>query len=198
MVLHLIPLSSIETPRSVDVSAIEPAHEGLVLLGSESHAGDRFNFDGRIVAHFPDEGSTARGYLQVFRTGMLEAVRPPPTLQQGHRQMLLSVVETMLIDSTLRYLGLLSSLEWDFPVAVMISLTGVEGCRGQPNTNNAILEHYCYPIDRDTLLLPQVAFGSLEDDVPTVLRPAFDVMWNASGLPRSMNYDPKSGEYQRE
>ena len=76
MVLHLIPLSSIETPRSVDVSAIEPAHEGLVLLGSESHAGDRFNFDGRIVAHFPDEGSTARGYLQVFRTGMLEAVRP--------------------------------------------------------------------------------------------------------------------------
>ena len=53
MVLHLIPLSSIETPRSVDVSSIELAHEGLVLLGSESHAGDRFNFDGRIVAHFP-------------------------------------------------------------------------------------------------------------------------------------------------
>lgn len=45
------------------------------------------------------------------------------------------------------------------------------------------------PIDRDVAILPEVQAGSLDDDdVPTVMRPIFDAVWNACGHPRSYNY----------
>ena len=44
------------------------------------------------------------------------------------------------------------------------------------------------PIDRDVAILPQVQIGSLDQEVPTIMKPIFDAVWNACGLPRSYNY----------
>ncbi len=45
-------------------------------------------------------------------------------------------------------------------------------------------EHH--PIDRDTVLLPDILIDSLNVDVPQVMKPIFDAVWNACGLPRCL------------
>ena len=46
------------------------------------------------------------------------------------------------------------------------------------------------PLRQDTLLVPEVVFERYEGLVPeTILKPCFDVVWNAFGFSRSLNYD---------
>ncbi len=50
------------------------------------------------------------------------------------------------------------------------------------------------PIDRDTLVLPEVFIEDYESiinesEVARTLRPIFDAIWNACGFERSYNYD---------
>ena len=44
-------------------------------------------------------------------------------------------------------------------------------------------------IDRDTLLLPDVSVESFEVDLPRLLRPVLDALWQAGGWDGSRNYD---------
>ena len=191
VVLHVIPARVTEPPTSVDLESIEPAHEGLFLLGGTERAENRFNFDGMAVATFP----TPAAYLQLFRTGTLESVYPlffEDHPQEENRKMIHSLsVETRLIKSIIPYLGLISSLELAFPVTSMISLTGVQGRGVLPNTHNRAWLDFRHSIDRDILPLPPTVFESLPestDEVASALKPAFDVMWNAAGWEGSRNY----------
>ena len=63
-------------------------------------------------------------------------------------------VETRLINSMIPYLRLISFLELTFPVASMISLTGVQGCGVLPNTLNRYFSHFRCSIDREVLPTP--------------------------------------------
>jgi hypothetical protein len=45
------------------------------------------------------------------------------------------------------------------------------------------------PIDRDVLVLPDVMVEDFGGDPSQIMRPLFDMIWNASGLERSLNYD---------
>ena len=44
-------------------------------------------------------------------------------------------------------------------------------------------------IDRDVLILPDILVDDYNTPIPSVLRPAFDALWQAAGFARSMNYD---------
>jgi hypothetical protein len=44
------------------------------------------------------------------------------------------------------------------------------------------------PMESDVAILPPVQIGSLDEEVPTVMKPIFDAVWNACGYPRSYNY----------
>ncbi len=43
------------------------------------------------------------------------------------------------------------------------------------------------PIDRDSLVIPEVLIEDLSCDVAATLRLAFDMIWNACGFPYSLN-----------
>jgi hypothetical protein len=45
------------------------------------------------------------------------------------------------------------------------------------------------PIGLDVLPLPEVLVENYGADVPTVLRPMFDALWQACGLEQSLNYN---------
>jgi hypothetical protein len=49
--------------------------------------------------------------------------------------------------------------------------------------------HADQPIDRDNLYLPEVIVDSFEDTAEKILRTPFDAVWQATGWPRSVNYD---------
>jgi hypothetical protein len=46
-----------------------------------------------------------------------------------------------------------------------------------------------HPIDRDELIFPEVVADGYEADIPTLIKPTFDALWNAAGWPRSLSYD---------
>jgi hypothetical protein len=47
------------------------------------------------------------------------------------------------------------------------------------------------PIDKDVLLLPERLLDQLNEDGANSLKPMFDMIWNAAGWPRCMNYNEK-------
>jgi len=72
------------------------------------------------------------------------------------------------------------------PVWCFLTIAGVKGARIPtddhfPDENRAI--------DRDTLMLPECVIDDLEVDSSVILRPMFDLVWNASGFTRSFNFD---------
>lgn len=52
-----------------------------------------------------------------------------------------------------------------------------------------------YPIDKNILQLPEVYIEDFSNDIATSLKPLFDMIWNACGYERSVNYDEK-GEWK--
>ena len=63
----------------------------------------------------------------------------------------------------------------------------------EPITRAAIVAS----LTNDVLVLPDVIFEAYESDVSSVMRPAFDAMWNACGFVRSFNYD-ENGDWAGE
>ena len=43
--------------------------------------------------------------------------------------------------------------------------------------------------ERDNILLPETAVEQWTDDPAIIMQPAFDMVWNVFGFPRSRNYD---------
>ena len=74
------------------------------------------------------------------------------------------------------------------PVYTFLSLVGVRGCRLGFGGMGTIYEND-HPFSQDVMLLPEVVVEDLGTDPGRLLRPAFDVVWNAFGLRRSLNYD---------
>ncbi|HEX5032360.1 MAG TPA: hypothetical protein VFX78_12990, partial [Candidatus Eisenbacteria bacterium] len=51
------------------------------------------------------------------------------------------------------------------------------------------------PIDRSVCRLAEVLMEEYGQAIPTLMRPAFDSMWQAAGWQGSINYDPQ-GEWK--
>jgi hypothetical protein len=45
------------------------------------------------------------------------------------------------------------------------------------------------PIDRDAMLIPEVLIENTSERSESLLRPVFDMIWNAAGWARSAHYD---------
>lgn len=84
------------------------------------------------------------------------------------------------------YLKVAGNLEVEPPFYVFLSLVGVRGCefglrRGMWSPVQQLVD--------DVVTLPEVVVEEREEEVYRTLRPAFDMVWNAFGLPHSFNYD---------
>jgi hypothetical protein len=180
-VLHLIPLSAIGVPDAVDI--LLPKREINLLPApgwlSNSSSGQTLNFDG--FARTVRESC----YAQLFRFGAIEAVDshllnfastiPWPTL------------ETEVLEQTIRYLKCLDTLGCDPPIGVALTLINVQGfpiaADGPPSFASS------QGLDREILQIPEVVAESFDGDVPTLVRPIFDTLWQSCGRERSHSYD---------
>ncbi|MEK7280999.1 MAG: ATP-binding protein, partial [Chloroflexota bacterium] len=75
----------------------------------------------------------------------------------------------------------------DPPLVLMLTLLGVHGYKMAVNPSRTFRE--AYPIDRDSLIIPERVIEDFDADVGEVLKPCFDAIWNAAGWPKSINYD---------
>jgi hypothetical protein len=184
-VLQIVPLGAFEQAAHLDMSL---ATDAAVLFrlnrwGPKS----RHNFDG-VLLYNATQGPTVDSYLQVFRSGAVEAVTTGYVYDGNGNRGIVPEYEKELIGEIPKLLETQKQMGVQPPLVLMLSLLGVSGCIMGTRVLMA-LRHESYPIDRNALLVPKVLLENFEGDPAEVLRPVFDAVWNAAGWPRSMNYN---------
>jgi hypothetical protein len=189
MILHVVPVSAFANPQQIDLNRAMELQESLRPMGTMGFT-PRLNFDGFVNLRGAETPSLP-GYTQLFRNGIIEAVRVG-ILREHEKQLLLPSIpfERYPIEVIPMYLDALRGLEIAPPVILMITLLGMEGSvLGVSNEEN--LFDPPPPFDRSKFDLPEIVieeYGSSEDYIRAV-RPAFDAMWNAAGRMRSPHFD---------
>jgi hypothetical protein len=184
--LHIVPFSTLDPLSILDLDAIATQLQRLTPMYDRGY-NQRFNFDG--ILHFSPSGeSGSTGYVQLFRNGSIEAVDAAMLASNrgGRKVAPGSLMESVLVRASTTYLGLLKQLNIDPPFIVMLSLLGVKDyilAAPQAGFDEA------YPIDRETLLLPDVLIEEQSVDIGSSLRPIFDAFWQAGGYSGSPHYD---------
>lgn len=199
IVLHVIPLAAADPVFAIDLRRVLAVREGPLVhpMQNTSHF-DRCNGDGFLTYSPPDSEGKVWVYLQPFRNGCLEAVDSSLSWEQKNSRVFYGQsYEDTVLEALRRYLALFEQLGVPVPLAVTISLLGVKGYAVQPSGGPQgfvfpeLAQRFDSSIGSDTLLLPEVVLESYAADVQRVLRPAFDVLWNASGYDGSPSYDDK-------
>ena len=200
-VLHLISVASVRGGFQVDMHR---AHKLLMEVDALGIPIDtrRYNLEGVVGT----EGGTEQpsdGYLQVFRTGALEAVgwlntekpeelRNPVPGTNGA----VKPPETRIVPALPAYLNLLERLGVPWPVYALVSLARVEGYQlwKVDGRNSYGLGR---PLIPQTLTFPEVELPSDPVEAVRALRPTFDIFWQTFDEPRSLNFDKDDNYLQR-
>jgi hypothetical protein len=212
VMLHVVPISAFDSPASVvdldirrpplserlllPISIISRVNEeelDEVLYINPTDFSPRYNFDG--VFCDPQLVKPGAGYVQLFRTGVIEAADNDAFID-GHIDGYL--LDEGLIKAVYRYFRLLRALGVEPPIFLMLSLVGVSGYQMLRRDVRYGYHAALRPVDRDALVVPEVMVESLEPDLYTLqqrMRPLLDAVWNAVGLPHSLHYD-ESGNWQ--
>ena len=199
LVLHLIPMASFLNDARLDLSKPHSLTSNFRPLPSFG-LNHRYNLDGS-VNWFPARRTdrAAGGYTQLFFNGAVEMVNADVLQiaggegEQGGAWKLASIAyEQELIKTVESYLNDCTELDLMPPIVISLALLGCKGAYMAVSPRQLVGPQH--PIDRDAAILPDVVIDSLDVDVPQVMKPIFDAVWNACGYPGSLNYD-KTGTW---
>jgi len=181
VVLHLVPQNAFGLGSRYDINTIAESLDALRLWGVNR----RPNFDG-IVAWSEDRNvgyTPAEKYIQVFRNGVLEIVTTDYFGVFGAQPRLNSkdLIYDM-VEHLPKALNVQKELGVQSPVFLMLSLINVKEY-GLTHTN------VFQPLERAVLQLPEEICETFDVDAKAVLRPSFDMIWNAAGYEQCNFYD---------
>jgi hypothetical protein len=184
LVCHVVPFSANLPGQNIDFTPIiDPALLSNVYRAI-TYMGYRHNFDGLLAHGYPHNSDVAYSYVQFYRNGSVEVVDCVAGIQSEYIDIL--KLEQILFSSLPNIVKALSKLNVQIPLAIMVTLIGVKGRTVlAQNMHNSMIEDNLYPIERDTLVLPEAILDSLDTPVEEVLRPALDIIWNAGGWYKS-------------
>jgi len=194
VILHLIPVQAFSPGAVLDLSLLD--YQAINQLPTISGTGNAFrhNLDGCLVCAVNHSEKRTLAYTQIFRNGCIEAadafLLSAPNNQRGlsGERLIPSISFEKKIAAALgAYLKFIQRLGIQSPVYLTLSLLQVAGYYMSVRYDfNGLDGSY---IDRSEVLLPEIAMEDLSEDPYIVLRPLFDMVWNAAGWPRSMNYN---------
>jgi Putative DNA-binding domain len=183
IVLHCVPLQSFGNRPPVDLQWLLSYQAGIQsVLGTFKRS--RMNLDGALV--YGGDATSTESYLQVFRNGVIEFV--DGEILRGTKDIPSGRYEKNIIAHLADCLHVLQKLSIGAPVALMLSFTKMLG-RKMLARNRAWDDDGGCPITSQTITLPEVILEDLHISPATMLRPLFDMIWNACGHPRSPNFD---------
>lgn len=192
LVFHLVPTDAIVDPLSIDPLPYATDRRLPVMDDFKSKA--RLNIDGAISA-YPNDGH-AHQYSQLFRDGYFEAVEVlgGPHDEKGR-------LPGRAFERTLMRVLFELRQEWAHlgigkEAIALLSLLRADSLE-------IGFERFRYDLsadqgrfDRPTILIPDVLLRA-DDGPPAALRPVFDMVWQAAGLPKSFNYDAAGNWVER-
>lgn len=199
-VLHLVSVASVRGGFQVDVHLAHKLLFEVDALGTRIDT-RRYNLEGVVGT----EGGTEQpsdGYLQVFRTGTLEAVVWLNTMKPDEIRDPVSGTngavrppETLIVPALPAYLKLLEHLDVPWPVYALISLARVEGYvlwKVDGGFSYAVGR----PLIQETLTFPEVELPRDPVEAVRALRPTFDIFWQTFEESHSPHFN-KDGNYRK-
>jgi len=183
VILHLQSFNSLDPGNNINVADAKRLPREFL---SEYYGGvaQRINYDGWL-----EYGSAPGGrgtYLQIFRSGKIEAVSSELIKDKA---LWIKRFEQRLIKTTQTYLDLLRNLGADAPIMLHLSLIGVNEFKLRSEVHAADVNAERSPIERDQLILPGELIQDFDEKPEKILHRSFDIVWNAAGFEKSLNYD---------
>ncbi len=192
IILHLVPVESFSLAANFDVSEIirNPGRFRPVNSGGSNW---RINIDG-VLTYDSGRDGKSHAYTQLYRMGIIEAVEAYILSdrlweERGNEDKYIQSVtyELEILNSFKLYLSLLQELGANPPILIYLTLTGVKNFRMAINRGR--YHESGYRIDRNILNLPEHLLENYSERTEDILRPIFDLIWNACGYQRSYNFD---------
>jgi hypothetical protein len=199
-VLHIVPLSGIAERQSVNLREIHQGSFTDFIAKNWSGGSRSFNFDGLAIHPGGRNDDGYYSYVHIFRTGILEGAQ----LGGAKRQVDSNGPERAIVWSLSmsQYFHELASTflralkRWGFsgPALLKLALLNVQGFElgiGE------VFHQFSHGIaDRPHLIPPEVWIDAIDQsDVDAALRPSLDMIWQAFGQDRCLDFDETSGRY---
>jgi hypothetical protein len=189
--IHLVPISSFTPGKAYDIYGETTVIRNIRPLNGGSRT-PRYNLDGLISSSMNRSEPKSESYAQFFRNGIIETVNAEILTPI---QVTLWIpasgslnYESLIVEIIREYLDLYRKLNIDLPVFLFLSLINVKGYKLSSHSPRNSDDQPTF-IKKDIFTLPEVAINTIDDDIPALMKPIFDVIWNACGLGRSHNYD---------
>ncbi|GIV67046.1 MAG: hypothetical protein KatS3mg047_1439 [Bellilinea sp.] len=181
-VIHVIPYPSFFTKLPYDIRE----YRDISNKWLQPTTTFRYNLDG-YVRYLPGNEGVFERYYQFFKGGYLEITLTNFVRQVKDRFFVNSRdLEREIILTVKSALQFLNECNFEAPLFVFLSLIGVKGLP-LLNSNIPQLDYidFTHEFDRDPILLPELYLESYPDDyqnLPALLKPLIDTMWNAAGM----------------
>lgn len=191
IVLHLIPINAFNPAQKYNIDNIfDNRHDKLPLI-YRSVLNGRFNLDGLVTYSDSSKQGIFSAYTQLYKNGIIEAcdaLMLKPREEHGAELKIIHTptFEKKMIEAISSYFKLLSELTVEPPLFIFLNLLGMRDYR---IAGKNLCFDDGYPIDRDLLLLPETIIEDYSIDSKVVLKPLFDLIWNACGYQGSLNFD---------
>lgn len=200
-VVLVVPLAGIAERRTVDLQQIYHSTFINFMDRDWSGASRSFNFDGLAVHPGGKNNDGFYAYTHIFRSGTLEGCRlsgAERQLQQGQpeRFVVWSLGLSNFVHSNAT--NFLNSLQtWGFggPAFLSVALLNTKGY--ELGIGDVLRPFSRAAADRDHLIPPPSWIESIgSTPVDTAVRPAMDMLWQAFGLDRCIDFDKDTGAYK--
>jgi hypothetical protein len=191
LITHAIPVSFVNN-AVVDLKEINKigasSSEDFESYSDFGH----FDFDGYAVPFIyqKDASVSDEGYIRVFRTGVIECVRKLfKSSQDQINLMSLEEIENESLQYIHDSLEIQRSINIETPIVVALSLAGIQNhhfvisrdhptYKHQPSTN----------MIRKEVVFPEIVVEDYKQDIPSLMRPIFDMLWNGAGKLQTHSY----------
>jgi len=185
LVLHCIPLESFASQPQYDLQSFYKTCKEKLTTMPCSGWSYRFNLEG-LLASDGNRNYPSTCYTQLYRNGVIESVNVAAHEYEGRFTIPSYAYERLILDYLPSCFLLLRELGANVPIVIGLALTNARGVHMGVDIFRAAGGH---DIEQDTIFLPETIVQEFSQPLSQILRPMFDVIWNACGYSSSMNFD---------
>ncbi|MCK4822677.1 hypothetical protein KA005_43340, partial [bacterium] len=181
--LHIVPLSAF-MPELLDIIPNLNHPSEFRPLGAHGWNHKR-NIDG-VVTYSGRRGELSNSYCQLYRSGIIETVVVLAPWEDGRLILPSEWYEKEILEFVKSYLSIIKRIGIDPPFYIFVSLLGMKEYHlgvGYDTFSRGD------SLNKEIAMLPEAIIEDITDDPAKLLRPVFDMIWNAFGYERSFNYD---------
>jgi hypothetical protein len=192
MILHILPIGSFSRETTVD---FEECRIGNIQLEPLAGGGWRFRFNMDGFFTFSGQSATdkSNSYCQLFRNGAIESAFSKVIREDSSGSFLKAAFfEEIIVKATVSYMKVLKKLGIEAPIVITLSFVNFKGVQLERDFMSETGE--IYSLNKNVFLFSDILIEDYEsaknqNSAAKALRPIFDMVWNAFGLPCSTSFN---------